>query len=129
MEGIIKKINSGFTIIEIIIVIGIVGIMISGILPLYLNVITANKSAAYYSNAYKIADSMIEEYRTNSFDSIVNETVEVTELPEGSANLIVSSEIDGVTESDIKELDLTISWNFNRTQSIRIVTYVAKDGL
>lgn len=103
--------------------------MATGILAVFLNVITANKSAAYYSSAYKIADSMIEGYRSQEFDNIQNETVVIPELPQGEANLVVSNEIDGNFEDDIKELELTISWNFKRGQEIKIVTYVAREGL
>ncbi len=103
--------------------------MISGILPLFLNVITANKSAAYYSSAYKIADSLIEDCRSKSFDSVVDDSIVIPDLPEGQANIVTSNEIDGFTENDIKKVSLTLSWDFKNYQEIKIVTYIARDGL
>ena len=101
------------------------GIIISGVLPLFLNTITAGKSASHYSNAYKIADSKIEAYRNTSFDSIVDENIDITdELPLGAINTDITDE-----DEDFKKVELTISWNFKRNQEIKIVTYIYRGGL
>jgi type II secretory pathway pseudopilin PulG len=123
------RVKKGFSLIEIIIILGVVGIMVSGILPLFLNVIAANNSARYYSYAYKVADSKIEEYRNTTFENIEDETFPVSELPLGQGDLTVSNEIGGSPQDNIKELDLTISWNYKKAQEIRIVTYVTTGGL
>lgn len=121
----------GFTIIEIVLLLAVVGIFISGIIPLYLNVVTVNKSAQYYSTAYKILDSKIEEYRNSDFNSLTTQNnINIPELPPvGRADLIVTSDIDGAPQADIKKLDLTITWTFKKQNQVRIVTYVAKNGL
>jgi prepilin-type N-terminal cleavage/methylation domain-containing protein len=124
-----RRRRKGFTLTEIIIVLGIVGIIISGILPLFVNVIAAGKSAAHYSTAYKLADSKIEEYRNASFDNLADETATITELPDGSLTATVTNEIDGSTETDIKRVELTINWSYQRDREIKIVTYVYRGGL
>jgi len=118
-----------FTILEIVLLLAIVGIFISGIIPLYLNVVTVNKSAQYYSTAYKVLDSKIEEYRNTSFDSVNSGTFSITELPSGQGALTVSNNIDGAPQADIKRLDLTITWNFKKTNQVNITTYIARNGL
>lgn len=114
---------------EIIIVLGIVGIIISGILPLFVNVIAAGKSAAHYSTAYKLADSKIEEYRNSNFDSLADETVTIAELPDGGLTTAVTNEVDGSVETEIKRVELTINWNYQRDREIKIVTYIYRGGL
>ena len=114
---------------EIIIVLGIVGVIISGILPLFVNIIVAGKSAAHYSTAYKLADSKIEEYRNSNFDSLAGELVNISDLPEGSLTTTVTNDIDGSIETEIKRVELTINWNYQRAQEIKIVTYIYRGGL
>lgn len=115
--------------VEIIIVLGIVGIIISGILPLFLNIITAGKSAAHYSSAYKIADSKIEDYRNSNFDMLADENFTLTELPSGNLTSTVTNEVDGLNEAEIKRVELVVSWNYKRAQDIKIVTYIYRGGL
>ncbi len=136
MEGInnrfwgrLPRSRRAFSLAEVIIVLGVVGIIISGILPLYLNVITADRSAAFYSIAYKLADSTMEEYRNTNFDNLADEHRDIAELPSGAIDTTVTNEIDGHNEADIKQVDLVVSWDFKRHQEVHLVTYVYRDGL
>jgi type II secretory pathway pseudopilin PulG len=114
---------------EIVIILGIVGIIISAILPLFVNVVMAGRSATYYSSAYKIADSKMEEYRNSNFDLIAQENTAVSDLPDGQLASEITNEIDGVNKTDIKRVEMTISWKYQRTQEIKIVTYIYRGGL
>ena len=114
---------------EIMIVLVIVGIMISGILPLYITVIRANKASEYYSRAYRDIDSQVEVYRNGSFDDIATGTFVVTDLPGGSGALTVSNVVDGAPQADIKKLDLVLSWNYRRVNSVKITTYITRNGV
>lgn len=114
---------------EILLVLVVVGIMISGIIPLYIGVIRANKSSEYYSRAYRDLNSQVEVYRRASFDSLDNGTFTVSNLPSGQGTLTVSNMIDGAPQADIKQLNLTVSWNYKRTNSVKITTYVTRNGV
>jgi hypothetical protein len=115
---------------EIVIILFVVGIMISGILPLFLNVITANKSAAYYSTAYKRADSIIEETRAKPFEEIISiNSFEITELPNGVGQIEITEEPGGTATNRLKLVELTINWNFKSPQEIKISTYIADGGI
>lgn len=124
-----KKRNQGFTLTEIVILLAVVGIIISAILPLFLNVITVNKNAEYYSKAYKILDSKIENVRNLPFDSVANENFNIPELPQGAGTLSISNVVDGEPQADIKEITVTIRWNFKKQSQVNAVTYLAKGGL
>ncbi len=125
----IKNFKHGFTLLEIIILLSIISIMMSGILTLFFNVITVNKSAEYYSTAYKLMDSKIEELRGTSFETIIDDTYQISELPQGEGIISISNEIDGAPQSDIIKVDLNISWYFKKKNQIREVTYITKGGI
>lgn len=126
------KIKSGFTLMEILIILFVVGIMISGIIPLFLNVITANKSANYYSTAYRLADSKIEELRSLPFEDIdaAAGTESAPGLPDDSEILItVNNNINGGAQTDIREVEVTINWNFKSAKSHSISTLITQGGI
>lgn len=125
------KRKKGYSIAEIIIVLAVMAIMVSGVLPIFLNVMVANISSKNFSNAYKIADSKIEEYRNTPFLNIESEEFDIPELADadGHGSLTVTEEVDGVAAEGIKKLDLTISWNYKRERNIRIVTYITEGGI
>lgn len=123
------QLKKGFTLMELVILLGVVGIMMSGILTLYFNVITVNKSSEYYSSAYKLIDSEIEELRGTSFENITNVNTDISELPSGHLDISVSNEIDGAPQDDIKKVDVVISWYFRKQSQVREITYIAKGGI
>lgn len=129
ITGNYKYKNRGYTLVEIVIIIAIVGIIISGILPVFLNSITANKSAEYYSKAYKILDSKMEEYRNSNFDTLDSTTFDVPELPQGQGTLTITDNVEGAPQNDIKQAELKIVWNFKNEKEVKIVTYIARGGL
>jgi len=107
----------------------VISILISGAFSLFSTVYTSNKTAEYYSNAYKLLDSKIESTKRQSFDSIVTSNFAVTELPSGQGTVTVSNNIDGSAQTDIKQVDVVISWDFKKSHQVRAVTYIAKAGV
>ncbi len=115
---------------EIVIILFVVGIMISGIIPLFLNVITVNKSAAYYSTAYKKADSIIEDSRAKPFDEIISiESFNIPDLPSGVGKIEITEESGGTANNRLKMVELTIRWDFRSPQEIKIATYITSGGI
>ncbi|MEI6639892.1 MAG: hypothetical protein WCL46_09250 [Chlorobium sp.] len=106
-----------------------VSILISGLIPLFIAVIRANKTSEYYSRAYRDIDSQVEKYRGGSFDGITTGTFTVTDLPSGQGTVTVSNTIDGMPQNDIKQVDLTLSWNYKRQNQIKITTYISRNGI
>lgn len=132
------KIKRGFTLLEILIILFVVGIMISGIIPLFLSVITANKSAEHYSTAYRLADSQLEELRSTTFEEIDATYTGIEEgvssdisdiLPEGEIIITVSDEIDGSAQTNIREITIDINWNFKSTKNYTVSTLIAEGGI
>lgn len=127
--------NFGFSIVEILIILAVVGIMTSAIIPLFLDVITVNKSAAYYSEAYKLTDSKIEELRSLSFENIDAQDGEYSEpenignLPNGLLIINITNVIEGVPEDGIREIIITITWNFKSEKTYTTSTLITEGGI
>ena len=107
----------------------VVGIMVSGILPLYVAVIRSNKSASYYSSAYRQIDSQLEVYRRASFDGIVNGNFTVTDIPGAQGTVTVSNVLDGAPQANIKQVDLKITWYFKKNNQIKTSSYITRNGV
>lgn len=103
--------------------------MLSGIIPLFMNVITANKSAAYYSAAYKAADSIIEENRVKNFDEVISYEGEVEGLPSGNSFTLTVTDAPDNLDDDMKRVDLNIKWFFKSEKEIDISTYITAGGI
>jgi hypothetical protein len=103
--------------------------MLSGIIPLFMHVITANRSAAYYSVAYKAADSIIEENRIKNFEDVDTYNGEVEGLPTGNSfTFTVNDEVKEL-DNEIKQVDLNIKWFFKSEKEINISTYITAGGI
>jgi prepilin-type N-terminal cleavage/methylation domain-containing protein len=124
-----RRLKRGFTLTEIIILLAVVGIFISGIIPLFLNVIQVNKSAEYHSKAYKIVDTKLESLRSGDFENITSQTSNISELPNGSLIVASSDIVDGAPQPDIKKVLITVRWNFNRDQSVKIESFITRNGI
>ena len=107
----------------------VVGIMVSGILPLYVAVIRSNKSSSYYSSAYRQIDSQLETYRRASFDGIANGTFAVTDIPGAQGTVTVSNVLDGAPQTDIKQVNLKIRWHFKKDNQINASSYITRNGV
>lgn len=123
------RLLKGFTLVEVMILLVVVSILISGAFSLFFSVITYNKLAEHYSVAYKTLDSKIELLRSTSFDSIINEDAPVANLPGSNLAVRVDNNLDGLPQSDIKEVEVTISWYFKKDFQLKAVTYISKGGI
>ena len=115
--------------VEIIILISIVSVIVTGVLAAFVNVITINKTNEYYSQAYKILDSKIEELRSEPFSGIADSTFSVSELPGGTGTVTISNNIEGQNQDGIVEADVTVSWNFKKQTEVKASTYISNGGL
>lgn len=129
-QSLISKKKRAFTLVEIVVVVALLGIIISGVLSVYLNVITSNKTVEFYSVAYKALDDKLEELRAESFSSLADSNFTVSGLPPGNTGTVsIDNNIDGSPQSDIVQADITIGWNFRKDYQVRAVTYIAKGGI
>lgn len=108
------------------------GILLTGVLTIFVNVMSTNKSNEYYSSAYKQLDSKVEEIRNTPFANLGTfpTTFTPTGLPSGATGTVsLTNSINGVTEANIYRADVTITWTFKNQHQIKTSTYVAKGGI
>lgn len=119
---------SGFTLTEVLLLLSLVGVILAGVLPIFLNVITANKRNELYSRAYKDLDTKIEEIRYTNFDSIAPEAnFSVVDLPSGRGTVSVVDAPGGVP--NLKQVTVIIYWDFKGTKNIKATTLVTRGGI
>jgi hypothetical protein len=106
---------------EIVLVLAFLGIIISGVFPVFINSIEANKSAEYYSK--------IEEYRNADFNTLSSSQFDIPELPGGQGTFTVSNTVEGAPQNDIKQVNLVVHWDFKRARQVESSTYMSRGGI
>ncbi len=121
----------GFSFIEMIIVIVMLGVLASGIFPLFIRAIALNKKAKNKLIAYQVAQKEIETLRNTDFGSIYTSGFVVDEIPSGYGTITVDNDIDDDGEVDeIKEITAQVIWQEEGgIKNINFTTYVAKHGI
>jgi prepilin-type N-terminal cleavage/methylation domain-containing protein len=123
------KANQGYSLVEIIIVLALVGIMTSTIIAVLINVQVLNRKIEYRSLAYKALDSKIESLRATAFDSVTSGSFAIAGLPASSGNITSTNIVEGSPQTDIKLVTVTVNWDFKKAQSIQTSTYITRNGI
>jgi prepilin-type N-terminal cleavage/methylation domain-containing protein len=117
MEG--KK---GFTIIELLIALVILGLILAGLMPLLANTVNKNKEARLKLVAYEAASEKLEEYREKKISSLQAgaENFAIPDLPNSTGTVTIEK-----PQSSLAKITTSISWNFNkRNQKVELKTYL-----
>ncbi|MBF0117752.1 MAG: prepilin-type N-terminal cleavage/methylation domain-containing protein [Desulfobacterales bacterium] len=113
------KIDSsrGFTLIEILIAMVIVGVGLLGNVGIILTIINSNKTASDFTVATVLAEDKMEEVRNTAYGSISTGTVTESNLKsdEGSGGtyqrvLNVVEDTATFTQANLKKITVTVSW-------------------
>lgn len=112
----INKNTNGFTLVELIVAIAIIGVMASGITGLYIAIDNTQRKTRLLETATRAGEKKIEELRNNHYNSLPNDdTITFTdELPDTlpaprSGTITVSEPVAG-----IKRVDLNITYTDGR---------------
>jgi prepilin-type N-terminal cleavage/methylation domain-containing protein len=127
----IHNTKSGFTLIELLLLIAVLGIVMAGILGVYTNVLTINKSNEYYSRGYRDLDSKMETLRGTLFTNLAvgTTTAAVPDLPGGQSTTVITNVVNGAPQTGILQVTVTISWNYKRNTQIKSSTFITQGGL
>jgi prepilin-type N-terminal cleavage/methylation domain-containing protein len=130
--------NIGFTLIEVIVAISVLGILSISVISLFTNSINANRRSSLKSKAIVAAQNKIEQLRIEDFSNLINYDGQVFTVDEigGSGKIeILSKDWDenGTVEEYEEELavaKITISWTRDKkNEEISLATYIAKNGI
>lgn len=128
----IHKNTNGFTLVELIVAIAIIGLMASGITSLYIAIDNTQRRTRLLETATRAGEKKIEELRNNHYNALLNDTV-ITftdELPSAlpaprSGTISVSEPVAG-----IKRVDLHISYTDGKAnRSVELSSLIGVLGI
>ena len=107
-----NKDKTGFTIVELIVAIMVLGIVIASLSSLFLGIQRTQTQASYKESATRAAQRQIESLRNNNYNSLaVGTDIPFTEelspkLPSGSTGNVVVTE----PSAGLKRVDVTVTY-------------------
>lgn len=126
------KDESGFTIVELVATIIVVGIVSVGLATLFYNLQFTQRQTTYIDAATRAAQREIEILRNNSYNSLTaGQEVSFTNdlpsnLPKNSTGVVAVSE----PSSGLKRVDVTVTYtDAGRTQNVKLSATIGEIGL
>lgn len=112
-----NKDNSGFTLVEMVAAIAIIGIVITSVVSLFGSIQSTQRKTAYMESATRAAQREMESLRNNNFNNLTaGQSIDFTsQLPSTLKNkngtVTVSEPYTG-----LKRVDVTVTYNEGSTQ-------------
>lgn len=124
--------QSGFTLVELAITVAVMGIFISGVVSLFVNIQNAQTHTRYLESATYAAQTEIESLRTINYNNLSEgQTIDFTNqlpdtLPSGSTGTVVVSEpIVG-----LKRVDVTVTYSYKgQTRNVSLSSLIGVLGI
>lgn len=119
--------QDGFTIMELVIAMGLFAVGLLGMAMLTSGLITHNLTARHHSIAIQLARNRIEAFRQDSYSEIVDGT-ELKVNASGDSGEGIFSRVVEVEENDgpaYKQVTVTVSWQIKGTHSVTLCSIVA----
>lgn len=107
-----RKNESGFTLVELIVAIVVIGLLVVGVTSLYITIETTQRKTRLLETATRAGEKKIEELRNNHYNTLENDsTIDFTSelpstLPEPRSGTIEVSE----PTPGVKRVDLNITY-------------------
>jgi prepilin-type N-terminal cleavage/methylation domain-containing protein len=127
-----KMSNGGFTIVELLVTIAIIGIASIGIASLFYSIQVTQQQSRYVDAATRAAQREIEVLRNNSYNNlqdgqVINFTSDLPDsLPANKSGIVNVSE----PSNGLKRVDVTVSYsNSGRTHSVKLSSLIGIIGL
>lgn len=112
-----KQKQAGFTIVELLVTIAIVGITTASLSSLFISIQNVQKQTTYVDTATRAAQREIETLRNDNYASLTpGQTIDFTSqlpavLPKASGNVQISQ-----PATDLRRVDVTVSYTANGSQ-------------
>lgn len=126
------KDNSGFTLVELVATIAVLGIVSLGIANMFYSIQFVQKESNYLDRATRAAQSEVELLRNNSYNSLTaGQTIDFSSslpssLPNGSTGTVNVSE----PSPGLKRVDVTVSYyDGGKQQSVKLSSLIGVIGL
>jgi len=127
-----KKIKNqnGYTIVELLLVMIILGIIASSLIPLFFSSISSNKASKNKLYAYEAAHAEVEEMRGKNFEDLAYYDFFISNLPTATGSVNIDDNIDGQRRDNIVKATVKVEWNFKgKDEKVVLETFIAKKGI
>lgn len=127
-----KRDSSGFTIVELIISIIVIGIIVAALSTLFIGIQNTQNQTVYKENATRAAQREIESLRNNNYGTLTaGENIDFSgdlspKLPSGSTGTVVVSE----PSAGLKRVDVTVSYpDGSKTHEVTLSSLIGVIGI
>jgi len=114
----IKNRQAGFTIVELVVTIAVVGVATAGLSSLFVSTQAIQRKTTYVDTATRAAQREIEDLRNDNYSSLTpGQTIDFTAqlpatLPRGSTGTVQVSQ----PATDLRRVDVTVSFTSGGSQ-------------
>lgn len=123
--------NAGFTLVEILVVIAMLGVATASITSVFISIRNIQLQTAYYDSANRAAAREIESLRNDSYVSLTaGQTIDFTSdlpslLPNRTGQAVISSPSDG-----IRRVDATVTYRAQgKTRTLTLSSLIGEIGI
>lgn len=109
----IKKSSDGFTLVELLVTIIVIGIVFTGLSSIFISIQRAQVRTSYLESATRAAQKQIESLRNSNYNNLtpgqnINFSANLVDLPSGSTgNVVVTEPTPG-----LKRVDVTVTYTY-----------------
>lgn len=126
------KKEGGFTLVEVIVAIAILGISVAAISSMFISIRNVQTQTLYHDSANRAAARQIEALRNNSFATLTaGQTIDFTgelpnDLPDGNGTAVISAPTEG-----LRRVDATVTYTSNNgvTRSVTLSSMIGEIGI
>jgi prepilin-type N-terminal cleavage/methylation domain-containing protein len=125
------KNNAGFTLIEIVLVVFVLGLILFTIAPLFNSITLIKRANSNLMSAISIAEDALEQLRGSDFNIIKGMSDESTTIVDNYFKKEIL--LYHISDNEIK-VTVTIKWDemnrkLNKERVYEVVSYITKNGL
>ncbi len=127
----IKKSSEGFTLVELLVTIIVIGVVFTGLSSIFISIQRAQISTSYLESATRAAQKEIESLRNSNYNSLtagqnINFTSTLPDnLPAGSTGSVNISE----PTPGLKRVDVTVTYTYGKTRTVTLSSLIGVIGI
>lgn len=109
----IKKSSDGFTLVELLVTIIVIGVVFTGLSSIFISIQRAQVKTSYLESATRAAQKQIESLRNINYNNLttgqnINFSDKLIDLPSGSTGNVAVTE----PSPGLKRVDVTVSYSY-----------------
>lgn len=127
----IKKSSDGFTLVELLVTIIVIGIVFTGLSSIFISIQRAQVRTSYLESATRAAQKQVESLRNSNYNNLtpghdINFSSNLMGLPSGSTgNVVVTEPTPG-----LKRVDVTVTYTYEgQSKNVSLSSLIGVIGI